>query len=281
MRKLTLITTTVLSVFFLLNPLYAGRYYIPEIGRFATPDPAADKYPSQSPYSYALNNPLRNIDPDGKQVIDATKVTFAIMNAANKFSNFANNRVNMGYHTGSFFTPQEQYIGNSIAEAVADPTYLRKVEDAASQGALTATCIGIGGSALAFGGAMTGHMEVAGIGLSIAETSFQVATGFDVASFGMNLLDASAYGGSWNDVGIQAFTMALSVGITHSATTNIVKQTGLNNTLFRSSKSGQFVTNRYGISTYYGLKGAAKTTGVGLTYAPNIWHNITEEDEEQ
>ena len=45
-----------------------GRYFDPTIGRWLVPDPLAGKYPSISPYVYCLNNPLKNIDPDGRLV---------------------------------------------------------------------------------------------------------------------------------------------------------------------------------------------------------------------
>ena len=48
-----------------------ARYYDPILARFTTQDPLAEKYPWLSPYNHCTNNPIKLIDPDGKQ-------TFAI-----------------------------------------------------------------------------------------------------------------------------------------------------------------------------------------------------------
>jgi RHS repeat-associated protein len=49
---------------------YGARFYDPSLGGWHTPDPMAGKKPWISPYTYCRNNPLRFIDPDGRDEWD-------------------------------------------------------------------------------------------------------------------------------------------------------------------------------------------------------------------
>ena len=47
---------------------FGARRYMADIGRWSSQDELAEKYVSNSPYVYTLNNPILLIDPDGKDI---------------------------------------------------------------------------------------------------------------------------------------------------------------------------------------------------------------------
>jgi RHS repeat-associated protein len=56
---------------------FGARYYDPELGMFTTTDPMADSFPALGPYTYANNDPLGNVDREGRfwdYAIDAVSV---------------------------------------------------------------------------------------------------------------------------------------------------------------------------------------------------------------
>ncbi len=53
---------------FTFPPPPAERHYHSTLSIWLSVDPMADKYPGVSPYTYCANNPVRLVDPDGREI---------------------------------------------------------------------------------------------------------------------------------------------------------------------------------------------------------------------
>ncbi|PWG78248.1 RHS repeat domain-containing protein, partial [Pararcticibacter amylolyticus] len=76
---------------------YGARMYDAGIGRWTAVDPLTEKFLYISPYHYTDNNPVNNIDPNGKEIMwDASSITFMGDDAKAAFNAYKQSRQGAG-----------------------------------------------------------------------------------------------------------------------------------------------------------------------------------------
>jgi len=67
---------------------YGARYYEPRLSVWMSVDPMIEKYARMSSYNYCINNPLRYIDPDGRDEYEFTSAGYIKNVKSTEFDSF-------------------------------------------------------------------------------------------------------------------------------------------------------------------------------------------------
>jgi RHS repeat-associated protein len=103
---------------------YGARYYDPKLSIFASIDRFTEKFPDQSPYTYAANNPIKFIDVNGDSIIIGNVNYTPRMETSSNYDDFTNatisalNKLVSDPNTTSISTPNVS--GNAILDFVGE-----------------------------------------------------------------------------------------------------------------------------------------------------------------
>ncbi len=95
---------------------YSARLMDPALGRFGTVDSKSEKYYGISPYVYVGNNPLKFIDPDGKDwFVNSQNGNVVFVRGASELNDRLRDKYGLGYHDYENLG-KDQMFGNTVIE---------------------------------------------------------------------------------------------------------------------------------------------------------------------
>jgi RHS repeat-associated protein len=96
------------NYYFASYTYFGARYYETDLSSWLSVDPLSDKYPGLSPYIYSADNPIKLIDPDGKEPIKPYIGTSAMFRAL-----LDNSPRKVGTYTGIQASDYLKSLGNT------------------------------------------------------------------------------------------------------------------------------------------------------------------------
>jgi len=116
---------------------FENRIYDPRLGRWMSLDPEMKKFADMSPYNGFANNPILFKDPDGREIIIATKNQKATLATLQKLTNdklyIKNGKIIIVAHGGQNSSKTLSYGTKLVSDLVGDRSHKVEIKDYDSQ----------------------------------------------------------------------------------------------------------------------------------------------------